>query len=221
MSTSPTPRRPFLLAAAIAVGPLAGAVWHLVENVGLPRIDAAVYLAQVAANRDTYALSTVLYMIFVACFIPIGLAVMRVLHGRAPLAGTISGLLFALAGALGLVVSGMRPVVLGLAPEGGVAAEAIAAYQRYQASPWFDWVMLPMLASVVIGLVVLAAAILRTGVLPRWSAVLLVVGFILSSGEFPLAVTIVGGLVQLAGFIPLAGRLVAIAEPEAEPAALV
>ncbi|RVX46621.1 uncharacterized protein DUF4386 [Nonomuraea polychroma] len=219
MSTSPTPRRPFLLTAAIIGGPLAGAVWHLVEKVGLPRTEAADYLAQVAANRSNFAISTLLYMVFVGCFIPLGLAVMRVLRGRAPLAATISGLLFGLAGALGLVVSGMRPLVLGLAPEGPVIAEAAAAYQRYQSSPWFDFVMLAMLASVLIGLVVLAAAILRTGVLPRWTAALLVGGFVLSSGEFPPAVTILGGVVQLAGFLPLAGRLVA--ETEAKPAVLI
>ncbi|WP_188188551.1 DUF4386 family protein [Nonomuraea sp. SYSU D8015] len=216
MSTSPTIRRPFLLTTAIVAGPLAGALYFVTDQAGLPRTEAADYLAQVAADRSAYAISTLLYMVFVGCFIPTGLAVMRVLRDRAPLAATISGVLLALAGALGLIVSGMRPIVLALAPEGPVVAEAAAAYQRYQASPWFDFVMLPMLASVLIGLVVLAATILRTGALPRWTAALLVGGFVLSSGEFPPAVTILGGVMQLAGFVPLAGRLVT--ERRAEPA---
>ncbi|MEN3535134.1 DUF4386 family protein [Microbispora sp. ZYX-F-249] len=213
MNTSPLSRKPYLVAAAVVASPLAGVVWHMVDKVGLPRIDATDYLAQVAANRGSYALSTLLYMIFVGCSIPTGLAVMRVLRDRAPLAGTVSGLLYTLAGALGLVVSGMRPVVLALAPESGAAPEAVAAYQRYQDSVWFDGVMLPMLASAVIGLIVLAAAILRTGVLPRWTAAALVAGFVLSSGEFPPAVTVLGVLVQLAGTVPLAAGL--LAGPEA------
>ncbi|GLX08154.1 hypothetical protein [Microbispora sp. NBRC 16548] len=212
--------KPYLLAAAVLAGPIAGVVWHLVDTVGLPRTEAADYLAQVAADRDGYALGTLLYMIFVGCSIPGGLAVARVLRDRAPLAGTISGLLLALAGVLGLIVSGMRPVVLGLAPEGGVAAEAVAAYGKYQGSAWFGGIMLPMLASAVVGLVTQVAAILRTGALPRWTAPLLVAGFVLSSGEFSLAVTVVGALVQLTGTVPLAARLLAGPEAasEAEPA---
>ncbi|MFF4778119.1 hypothetical protein ACFY05_35365 [Microtetraspora fusca] len=218
MSTSPAPRKPYLLAAAVLAGPLAGVVWHLADTVGLPRSEAADYLAQVAADRQGYALGTVFYMAFVGSYIPSGLAVMRVLRDRAPLAGTISGLLLALAGVLGLIVSGMRPVVLGLAPEGGAVAEAAAAYERYQDSAWFGGVMLPMLASVVIGLVVQIAVILRTGVLPRWTAPLLLAGFVLSSGEFSAAVTVLGVLVQLAGTVPLAAKL--LAEPEARSVAL-
>ncbi|MBE3010933.1 hypothetical protein IL992_17295 [Microbispora sp. NEAU-D428] len=220
MSTSSTSRKPYLLAAAVVAGPFAALVWHLADTVGLPRTAAADYLGQVAADRDGYALGTLLYMIFVGSSIPGGLAVMRVLRERAPLAGTISGLLLALSGALGLVVSGMRPVVLGLAPEGGAVAEAVAAYERYQGSAWFGGVMLPMLASAVIGLVTQAAAILRTGVLPRWTAPLLVAGFVLSSGEFNPAVTVAGALVQLAGTLPLAAKLLAAtgAESESEPA---
>jgi hypothetical protein len=206
-TTSRTQSRPFLLTAAVVAGPLAGAVWHVIDKVGLPRIDPADYLSQVAANRTPYAISTLLYLIFVACSIPTGMMAMRVLRDRAPLLGTLSGLLLGLAGVLGLVVTGMRPLALALAPAEGVTADAVAAYTRYQDSIWFGGIMLPMLLSAVGGLILLTAAILRTGVVTRWAAPALIGGFVLSSGEFPPVITIVGSFVQLAGFLPLAAAL--------------
>ncbi len=196
---------PVLLAAGVVVAPIALGVAFRVDQVGLPRIDPAEYVAGIEAHRGGYLAGTLLYGLGTALSIVNGLAVRRVLGGRL---GLLMAVLGGITGVLAGCVTGMRTVLLGAVGPEGATPGTVEVFTAWQESPWFG-VMVPMLLSAVLSTLLLVGSVLVTGWLPRWVAAAVLVGTVLSSGEFGTAVTAAGGVLLTVAALPLARAVLA------------
>lgn len=194
------------MAAGVVTAQLALAASFLVDQVGLPRIDPALYVAQVVEHRGGYLAGTLLYGLGTGLSVVTGLAVRRVLGGRL---GLLMAVLGGITAVLAGCVAGARTVVLGAVGADGAVPGTVEVLTAWQGSPWFDGVMLPMLLSAVLSTLLLVGSVLVTGWLPRWVAAAALVGTVLSSGEFGTAVTAAGGLLLVASTLPLARAVLA------------
>jgi hypothetical protein len=207
------PSRPWRrigLVGAAALSPLALALQYGLNSAGLPRQDAEVYLAAVAAAPGRVLASTVAYAVGMATMVGVGALAAIVLRRQAPVASAASAALLTLGAVGGGAFVGLRLAALAFVEDGSVVPGGIAAFVRLQ-----DAIINPvglLLVCAIVGTMVMAFAMFRARRdIGWWPAAVTVVGFVLASGEFPTAVSVLGALVQGAALLPLARLAIAAA----------
>lgn len=197
------PWRRLALVAAAALSPLAIALQTGLNSAGLPRQDAEVYLTAVAAAPGRVMASTVAYAAGMATMVAVGALAAVVLRRHAPVASAASAALLTLGAVGGGAFVGLRLAALALVEDGSIVPGGVAAFVRLQ-----DAVIDPaalLLVCAIVGTLVLAFALFRARRdIGWWPAAVTVVGFALASGEFPMAVGVLGALVQGSALLPLA-----------------
>ncbi|MGY1663035.1 hypothetical protein ACI78Q_17570 [Geodermatophilus sp. SYSU D00705] len=191
------------LAGAALVSPVALALQYALNSAGLPRQDAAVYLTAVASDSGAMMASTVSYSVAMTSMVAIGALAAVTLRRTAPIVSAVSAALLTLGAIGGGVFVGLRLAALALVEDGTVLPGGVAAFIRLQ-----EAIINPvglLLVCAILGTVALAVAMHRSRrEIGWWPPVVTVVGFVLASGEFPNAVSVVGALVQGVALIPLA-----------------
>ena len=195
--------RRLALVGAAALSPLALALQYGLNSAGLPRQDAEVYLTAVASAPGSMLAATIAYGIGMATMVAVGALAAVVLRRQAPVASAASAALLTLGAVGGGAFVGLRLAALALVEDGAVVPGGVAAFVRLQ-----DAIINPvglLLVCAIIGTLVLAFAMFRARrELGWWPAPVTVAGFVLASGEFPMAVSVLGALVQGAALLPLA-----------------
>jgi hypothetical protein len=190
------------LAGAALVSPVAMALQYALNSAGLPRQDAEVYLSAVAADSGAMTASTVAYGVSMCSMVAVGALAAVVLRRTAPIVSALSAALLTLGAVGGGVFVGLRLAALTLVEDGAILRGGVATFVRLQ-----DAIINPvglLLVCAILGTVALAVAMHRSRrEIGWWPAVLTLVGFVLASGEFPNAVSVVGGLLQGVALIPL------------------
>ena len=209
--TAPAAPRPTglggrLLAAAALLSPLAFGLQYVVDTSTLPREDPAVYLGGLAEAPGRSTLALCVYLVAVACIVPLALVLVRACRDSsrrlAPIAATVT-MLGALAGA---GFAGVRLVALSLVADGEVPAYGDAAWTAMQEGAAFA-VLSPLLLCAILGAFLATAVMVRARRdLGWWVAPTYLLGFVLASGEFPDVVSLVGGVVQAVALVPVARR---------------
>ncbi|NEM07136.1 hypothetical protein [Geodermatophilus normandii] len=198
---APHPRRRLLVGAAL-VGPVALAAQYLLSSAGLPRDDAGPWLAGLAEDPTAQTLSVVVHLVAMVAGIA-GAATLALACGRrAPWLSGIAAALLAAGSVGGGGFAGMRLIAGVLAGEGGpAAAETWTAVQ--QGPPFL--VLGPLVLMAVIGTVLATVALVRARAdVTVWAAPAHLAGFVLASGEFPAAVSVLGEALVLAALVPVA-----------------
>lgn len=198
-------RRTWLTAAAV-VSPIALAAQYAIDTAGLPRQEAATYLAAVAATPERGLASVVVYGVGIAGLVAVAALVALACRTTAPVLSAIAAGLMAAGAVGGGGFVAIRLTALSLTSDGGLVPGAVAAFTHVQTG-----VLTPLAALVLaaaIGQLVIVAAMVRSRrVIGTWVAPVWLVGFALASGELPSGVGIVGGLLQAAALIVLGKTL--------------
>jgi hypothetical protein len=99
--------------------------------------------------------------------------------------------------------AGLRLAGCSFVEEGEVTAGAAEIWTRLQEGPAF-MVLGPLVLMAVVGTLVGAAAMYRArAAVTIWAGPLYVVGFVLGSGEFPVQVSVLGGVLQMLAVLPV------------------
>ncbi len=194
-------RRPLLVGAAL-LSPLALGVQYALSAPGLARDDAATWLGGIAENpgRETVALAVYV----VGMVTGVAVAIMLALAGRrrAPLVSTAAATLLTIGAIGGAGFAGIRLVAVVLAGSGNPAA--VPLWEAVQVGAPFT-VLTGFLGMAIVGTLVAAVAMVRARAdVTVVAGPLYLAGFVLSSGEFPAWVSVLGTLVQFAALLPVA-----------------
>src|SRR6478735_2310173 len=199
------PLRRRLLAVAAVVSPLALAAQYALDPTGmLPRDDAAGLLAAIAEQPGEYVVATVVYLIGMVTLVAWALTLFAALHERMPrLAATIATML-TIAAVGGGGFAGLRLVACSFVEDGEVSEGAAEIWSRLQGGPAF-MVLGPMMLLAVVGSLLAGIAMIRArSEVTVWAGPLYIAGFVLSSGEFPVPVSVLGGLLQALAVVQVA-----------------
>lgn len=195
------PRRRLLVGAAFA-GPVALAVQALLSSSGLPRDDAGPWLAGLAEAPASQVASIVVYLVGMVATLAVAATVALAGRRRAPWLSGAAAALTAAGCIGGGGFAGMRLIAQVLAERGGPeSAEVWASVQ--DGAPFL--VLGPLVGLAILGTLVTAAALVRARAeIAVWAAPAYLAGFVLASGEFPVAVTVLGEALVLAALVPVA-----------------
>jgi hypothetical protein len=196
-------RRLTLLTAAAVVSPVALAAQYAIDTAGLPRQEAATYLAAVAAAPGRGLASVVVYGVGIVGLVAVAALVAIACRASAPVLSAVAAGLMAAGAVGGGGFVAIRLTALSLTSDGGLVPGAVAAFTHIQTG-----VLKPLAALVLaaaIGQLVIVAAMVRSRrMIGTWVAPAWLVGFVLASGELPSGIGVVGGLLQAAALVVLA-----------------
>ncbi len=190
------------LAAAAILSPVAMAAQYALNSAGLPRQDAEIYLAAIAADRSGAIASTIAYGVAMATMVAVAAVAAIALRRRASGTTVVAAALLTLGAVGGGAFVGLRLAAIALVEDGRVVAGGVAAFTHLQ-----DGVINPvglLLICAILGTLLLAVAMLQSRrEIGYWPALFTVIGFILASGEFPTPVSVLGALVQGSALVPV------------------
>jgi hypothetical protein len=197
---APHPRR-LLLAGAALLGPVALAAQYLLSSEGLPRDEAGPWLAGLAGSPVAEVAAVVVYLVAMVAGIA-GAATLALACGRrAPWLSGIAAALLAAGSVGGGGFAGMRLIAVVLADEGG--ASAAGTWTSIQQGPPF-LVLGPLVGMAILGTLLATVALVRSRAdVTVWAAPGYLAGFVLASGEFPVAVSVLGEALVLASLVPV------------------
>ncbi|MGY1727922.1 hypothetical protein ACI79J_13215 [Geodermatophilus sp. SYSU D01062] len=197
---APHPRRR-LLAGAALLGPVALAAQYVLTSEGLPRDEAGPWLAGLAESPAAQVASVVVYLVAMVAGIA-GAAVIALACGRrAPWLSGVAAALLAAGSVGGGGFAGMRLIAVVLAGEGGPSAAG--TWTSVQQGPPF-LVLGPLVATAIAGTLLAAVALVRARAdVTVWAAPAYLAGFVLASGEFPVAVSVLGEALVLTALVPV------------------
>ena len=201
------PARRRLLAYAAVVSPLALAAQYALDPTGmLPRDDAAGLLAAIAEEPGRYLASTVVYLIGMITLIAWALTLFAALRDHAPRLVATASTMLTLAVVGGAGFAGLRLASLSFVEDGEVTTGAVEIWERLQGGPLFI-VLTPLLVMAILGTLLTGVAMIRArALLTVWAGPLYLVGFVLGSGEFPPAISVLGGVCQAVAVLPVVRR---------------
>ena len=211
-ATHAVPLRRRLLAAAAVVSPLALSAQYALDPTGmLPRDDSAGYLAAIAAEPGQYLLSTVVYVVGMITLVAWALTLFAALRDRMPRLAATTATMLTLAVVGGAGFAGLRLAACSFVSDGEVSPGGVEIWSRIQEGPAFI-VLTPLMVMAILGSLLAGVAMIRArSEVTVGAGPLYLAGFVLGSGEFPVAFSVAGGLLQAVAVV-LVARL-AIRKP--------
>jgi hypothetical protein len=214
-TTAPVEERPAvpirrrLLAYASVVSPLALATQYALDPTGmLPRDDAAGLLAAVAEQPGQYVAATVVYLVGMVTLVAWALTLFAALHDRSPRLTATAATMLTVAAVGGGGFAGLRLVAASFVQDGEVSPGAVDIWARVQDGPAF-LVLGPMMLMAIAGSILAGLVMIRArSELTVFAGPLYLAGFVLGSGEFPVAVSILGGVLQAVAVLLVVRRVV-------------
>jgi hypothetical protein len=191
------------LAAAALLAPVAMAAQYLLAPPGLPRDEAAGFLGGIAADTGRYTASVTSFLASMAFGIAAAAVLALAGRRRAPWASGAAAALLVLGSVGGAGFGGLRLVAVHLTEDGTARPGAVEVWQSVQSGIAFN-TLTPFLLMAIVGTLVGVVALVRARHdVTVWAAPAYLVGFVLTSGEFPQWVSVVGAAVQVAGMLPV------------------
>jgi hypothetical protein len=197
----PHPRRRLLVGAAL-VSPVALAVQYALSPAGLPRDEAVAFLAGVGEHPTRYTVALVAYLVAMATGVAVAATLALAARRGSPWLSGAAAALLVVGSIGGGGFAGLRLVAAVAAESGGPDAAGLWTAVQ-QGTPFL--VLGPFVLCAVLGTLVATAALVRARRdVTVWAAPVFLAGFVLTSGEFPVVVSVLGGAVQLAALLPVA-----------------
>ncbi|GAA4369954.1 hypothetical protein [Nocardioides caricicola] len=191
------PLRRRLLAVAAVVSPLALSAQYALDPTGmLPRDNPEALLSAIAAEPGQYLASTVVFLLGIITLVAWALTLFAALRDRMPKLAATTATMLTLAAIGGAGFAGLRLAACSFVDDGEVTPGAVEIWERLQTGPVFN-VLTPLLAMTILGSLLAGVALIRArSEVTVWAGPLYLVGFVLGSGEFPVAFSVAGGLLQ-------------------------
>jgi hypothetical protein len=204
-----------LAATGLVVGPLLFLVDALIDPAWSSR--NAAYLAEVAGNRTTNLVAEVIATAGALLFIPGTIGVMRLMRGRRLTLGQVAAGLVTV-GLIGLTASlAFNAFDLAMADFHDRGAMVAFREELRHSGPYNAYWLFFFFGGVVLGSLLLAIALFRRRIVPRWSPVLLVAAMVLWSVEGDeQAMNVLSLLLLAAALAPFAWRIWSLTDDEWE-----
>jgi hypothetical protein len=186
-----------LLAVAAAAAPVFFTAYVAINPAPLPREPAADFLGAIAAHPTAFLVSTTLQFaaaitgIAFAAYIIVAFA--RTAPRLAPVVGVLLGISY-------LAVAsfvGAKLVAADLVVDGALRTGSLEVWSAVRTGPFFDVMDWPILMAIPANLLLAVLLVRSRALVGVWPAVLVAVGFVMGSGEFPDAVTVLGWAIQI------------------------
>lgn len=195
-SPGPTVARRLLGAVAVAA-PVLFTAFVATDPAPLPREPAADFLGAIAAHPTAFVVSASLQFAAMSAGVAFAAYIMVAFARRSPRLAPVVGVLLALGYLGGVGFSGAKMIAANLVVDGAPRPGALEVWSAVHTGPLFDVIAWPLMMAIP-GNLLLAVLLLRSrSLVGVWPAVLVVVGFVLGSGEFPDALTALGWAIQV------------------------
>lgn len=165
-NTAPTPRSGVKSTALGLIGfPVAGLVAALIDsNEGTDTPPPELY-AIAAAHADAIFVSALIFMVSAVLTVPAAVGIVGLVQSRGATLARL-GATFLVLGGFGHMGFATWQIMLSRVPDESGRAELTAFLERQQSV--MTAVLLPLLLSIVLGVLLLVIALHRAGVVPRW-----------------------------------------------------
>ncbi|MCF6379360.1 hypothetical protein L2K70_17240 [Nocardioides KLBMP 9356] len=204
-SQSPTLARRLLAASAVAA-PALFTAYVATDPAPLPREPAVEFIGAIAAHPTAFIVSTSFQFAAMAAGVTLAAYVMVAFARTAPRLAPVVGVLLGLGYLGGAAFAGAKTVAADLVVNGAPRAGALEVWSAVHTGPLFEVLSWPLLMAIP-GNLLLAVLLLRNRtVVGTWPAVVVVVGFVMGSGEFPDVVTLTGWAIQVPAVLHVVRR---------------
>jgi hypothetical protein len=177
--------------------------------------DAAKALAEIADNEVGYVIGGLLFLIAPLAFVPGMLGIMRLMRRHGVTIGQAGAALIMIGALITVSFYGFGVIEYVAATDSGLDRVEMA---RLVDAAEDTALNLPFLVAFVLGLVLgsvlLAIGLWRSGVVPRWSPVALVVSTVVSFFAESAVLGAVSFVLLLAALVPIAQKILSISDEE-------
>jgi len=195
-----------LLGAAAVSAPALFAAYVATDPAPLPREPATDFLGAIAAHPNAFVVSTSLQFVAMVTGVALAAYVMVAFARRSPRLAPVVGVLLVLGYLGGAAFAGAKTVAADLVVDGAPRAGAVEVWSAVHVGPLFEVMSWPLLMAIP-GNLLLAVLLLRNrAVVGAWPAAIVVAGFVMGSGEFPDAVTLLGWAIQVPAVLHVVRR---------------
>lgn len=195
-----------LLGATAVAAPALFTAYVATDPAPLPREPAADFLGAIAAHPTAFVVSTTFQFAAMATGVALAAYVMVAFARSAPRLAPVVGVLLGLGYLGGAAFAGAKTVAADLVVDGAPRAGALEVWSAVHTGPLFEVLSWPLLMAIP-GNLLLAVLLLRhRAVVGTWPAALVAAGFVMGSGEFPDAVTLLGWAIQVPAVLHVVRR---------------
>lgn len=200
-------------AAALAL--IAAPLLFLVADIVSPAWsdDTAAYVREVAESPGAHAWSGFLYVVGFALIVPAVLGVVHLIRGRGVTLAHIAGGL-AILGLGAFPALAATSIVDAVAVETINQADYVTMLDGFEDEPAAIALLVIVLVPALLSLILIAAAIWRSGLAPWWVAVTLIVSALLLIAGSSQVVNVISDVLMLGAFGFLAARVFGMADSE-------
>jgi hypothetical protein len=200
---------------ALIVGPLLFLISSIVQP-NTDHKDKLRELAAVSAHKGTYFLSGVLFLVASAVLIYAAVGLIKLFRGpRGVTAGQVAGALLMLGSAVTFGWYALGAMEYEMVNQKGVNRAAMAQFlHKADSTSTLLPLIIAFLIGTVLGLIFLGIAAWRTGVVPKWTAILLILSGPFSFFSNGVAASIVQNVVLLIALGLLGWRVLSMSDEE-------
>ena len=203
------------------IGLIAGPALFVISSIMSPAWadDTADYLEEIAGDKGLYLASSYLFMIGGMLLIAGSLGIIKLMRrGRKVTLGQVAGFLLLLGACATTAFYVISAIEVEMVDEAANRAEMVALSERSEESTGAVLFFIPyFFLGLVLGLVLLGIAMIRTRVVPVWAGavVLISVVVLFVSGEGQFA-NVIGNVLIMIGIAPLGLKILSLSDEQWE-----
>jgi hypothetical protein len=206
----PTDRRRLMLAFAALASPVLFSMFVVLDPAGLPREPAADFLGAVAADPSLYVAATALQIAAMICGVAGAAVVALAFRSTWPNLSATTAALMTIGSFGGMGFAGMKLTATSLTEDGRLLPGAVDTWKAVQDGAAFTILSIPLLMAILGALLLTVLLVRARNLVGWWPAPANLLGFVMSSGEFPDPVTAAGPLVQLIAIVAMVRLLIRV-----------
>ena len=195
-----------VLAATAAAAPMFFTAYVAANPAPLPREPAADFLGAIAAHPTAFVVSTTLQLAAAATGLVFAAYVIVAFARSAPRLAPVVGVLLGVSYVAVAAFAGAKLVAASLIVDGAPRAGSLEVWSAVHTGPFFDVMDWPILMAIPANLLLAVLLFRCRAVVGIWPAAVVVVGFVMGSGEFPDAVTLAGWAIQVPAVLHVVRR---------------
>ena len=203
------------------IGLIAGPALFVISSILSPAWadDTAEYLEEVAGDKGLYLASSFLFMIGGMFLIAGSLGIIKLMRrGRKVTLGQVAGFLLVFGACATTAFYVISAIEVEMVDEAANRAEMVALSERAEEGTGAVLFFIPyFFLGLVLGLVLLGIAMIRTRVVPVWAGVVVLVSVVVLfvSGEGQVA-NVIGNVLTMIGIVPLGLKILSLSDDQWE-----
>lgn len=196
-----------LLGGIAVASPLLFTTFVALDPGPLPREPASEFLGAIAAAPQQYVLATVFQLAAMTTGLALAVAVGLAFRASSRVLSGVAAAVMAVGYVGGTGFVGAKLVAADLVVDGRPRPGAEEVWTAVQSGPLFDVMSWPLLMAILGAFLVTAVLVRARRDISWWPSAAYLGGFVMSSGEFPWPVTLLGAALQVPVVVVIARQL--------------